>query len=346
MLESSDRSDDTEIIEVVEDSENDEDRAAEGEGDDDAAPTKITDVSAFRAASEDVVELLKDLGSMEMGLAEGIIQAKLKTVAEVHAHFECAMSCRVLFEKVETVLRKRDITSANTIFAHSLCPDEVPTRIQLQGGGEQQHYDKSLKRLFSRHFGEAFPLGGLCGIPFAGKTGFASFSHNVPDDGHAFLLMAPHIGLDCENKFGKCTTLDDVTRSNSEYCCRAAVTALNYCCSARPLAKNLTDHPEDYQMNYMTQLVDRRKDLFADESDENTRMSDLAKNMHAIAKNMLDKIVNPFFGGPESTLVILTGIQINMPKPFEDFFQPRQFYVLKKDGKKEDLFRETFGTQR
>ena len=31
------------------------------------------------------------------------------------------------------------------------------------------------------HLGEVFHLGGLAGVPFTGKTGFAAFSHHVPD---------------------------------------------------------------------------------------------------------------------------------------------------------------------
>jgi len=266
-------------------------------------------------------------------------------------------------------LLSRGYQPGRIMLAHSVCPDEPVVAAPLAAQGGQHHslqpddpctgcHLTTLLKLFERYLGAGFALGGLAGVPFAGKTGFSSFTHRVPENGHAFVLLAPHVGLDCDNKLGKCAAPDEdngddeggdreekkASASDSEYCCRAAVNALNYCCSDRPIPTNLNNNPEDYQMNYILQLVNRRKDLLDDDDDENTRQADLAKQLHAIAKNMLDKIVYPFFGGPDTTLLILTGVQINMPKPFEDFFQPRQFYILNKHGKKEDLFKETFGS--
>ena len=38
-------------------------------------------------------------------------------------------------------------------------------------------------------------MGGIGGAPFVGKTGFAAFSHHVPDDGHVLILFGPHVGV-------------------------------------------------------------------------------------------------------------------------------------------------------
>ena len=35
-------------------------------------------------------------------------------------------------------------------------------------------------------------MGGLGGIPFSGKTGFAAFSHHVPDGKSNFVLHREH----------------------------------------------------------------------------------------------------------------------------------------------------------
>lgn len=40
------------------------------------------------------------------------------------------------------------------------------------------------------------PIGGLGGIPFAGKTGFKAYASHVPDDGNLLILFAPHVGMD------------------------------------------------------------------------------------------------------------------------------------------------------
>ena len=75
------------------------------------------------------------------------------------------------------------MTSKNTLFAHSICPDEI----NLDGG--------EIISELKNYFGSPFALGGLGGIPFSGKTGFGAFASHVPDDGNIFILFAPHCGV-------------------------------------------------------------------------------------------------------------------------------------------------------
>ena len=49
---------------------------------------------------------------------------------------------------------------------------------------------------------EGFSLGGLGGLPFAGKSGFRAFLHHVPDSGRLLVLFAPHVGIDAEGRVG------------------------------------------------------------------------------------------------------------------------------------------------
>mmetsp|Transcript_12718 Transcript_12718/g.20025 ORF Transcript_12718/g.20025 Transcript_12718/m.20025 type:complete len:112 (+) Transcript_12718:1-336(+) len=80
----------------------------------------------------------------------------------------------------------------------------------------------------------------------------------------------------------------------------------------------------------------------AAQTDNNTKQANLARATYDIANDMLQKIVSLEFGSDESTLVILTGIQINMPRVFEDYFQPLSFEIHRKDGTVTNLFDETF----
>lgn len=58
---------------------------------------------------------------------------------------------------------------------------------------------------------------------------------------------------------------------------------------------------------------------------------------------MFDKIVSTDgWGGDLSKLSILTGIQISMPEPHEDYFLPLSFEIHSKDGTIENVFEETF----
>ena len=57
--------------------------------------------------------------------------------------------------------------------------------------------------LFLERWGEIFPLSGLAGIPFTGKTGWHAFSSHVPVDGNVVILFAPHVGVDSTGTVGK-----------------------------------------------------------------------------------------------------------------------------------------------
>jgi hypothetical protein len=68
-----------------------------------------------------------------------------------------------------------------------------------------------------------FPLGGLAGFPFTGKTGWGAFSSYCPNDGNIVILIAPHVGIDHTGCIGK------VTREGQDHAtsaCGAAIGAL------------------------------------------------------------------------------------------------------------------------
>ena len=75
---------------------------------------------------------------------------------------------------------------------------------------------------------------------------------------------------------------------------------------------------------------------------ENLKQARLATVLHRVGKRMLDDIASMEFGDEDSTLIILSGIQINMPRPFQDYFQPLAFEVRGKDGQKIDLMEDCF----
>lgn len=51
---------------------------------------------------------------------------------------------------------------------------------------------------------DSFNLGGLAGIPFTGKTGFAAFHSHMPEDGGLFILYASHVGVSSQGKVYTC----------------------------------------------------------------------------------------------------------------------------------------------
>lgn len=84
-------------------------------------------------------------------------------------------------------------TDDNTLYADSSCPDEI----------NHDDPDEDLTSLFTRRWGEVFPLSGLAGMPFVGKTGWGAFSSHCPEDGNIVVLFAPHVGVDRDGNVGK-----------------------------------------------------------------------------------------------------------------------------------------------
>jgi hypothetical protein len=288
----------------------------------------VYDVTALKAACDEITSLIGEVGCLSADDCAQVILQKSSNVKTVAANFPGALPGDQILARVAAVIEKRGYTDDNTLFAQSVCPDEI------------NHEEGDITDLFTEYLGEVFHLGGLAGVPFTGKTGFGAFSHHVPNDGHCFVLMAPHIGLDNESNLGKYTR--DGQGGCSGAACGAAVGALAHCCSGLPLP-DLAACPDDYQMSYLMHEISKRKDIILASKDENAKQAQLSRQTHEISKSMLDKIINVDFGGSNSTLVVLSGIQINMPRPFDDYFQPLHFYVITKDGERISLFEETFG---
>lgn len=102
----------------------------------------------------------------------------------------------------------------NTLFSDCSCPDEV------------NHDDPTddISSLFTHRWGEVFPLGGLAGLPFTGKTGWGAFSHHCPADGNIVVLFAPHVGI-CGN--GKVGSVLREGQKDVSSACGAAIGAFN-----------------------------------------------------------------------------------------------------------------------
>lgn len=155
--------------------------------------------------------------------------------------------------------------------------------------------------------------------------------------------QAPHIGISESGKLGMYTR--DGQGGVEGTACGAAVGALRHCqCHKHEDAdeSSIVD-TSDFQMNYIIQEIGKCRHNIEKCETENGQQAALAKETWKIAKRMLDEIANTDFGGEHSKLVVLTGVQINMPRPCQDMFQPLTFDLYSPGGCVEDLFEETFG---
>jgi len=113
--------------------------------------------------------------------------------AAVDTYFKSALPGSQIEELVYQQVSELGITRDNTVFAQSSCPDEL----------NHDDYAEDITRLMRNRYGEVFPLGGLAGLPFTGKTGWGAFSHHVPEDGNIVVLYAPHVGITADGVVGK-----------------------------------------------------------------------------------------------------------------------------------------------
>ena len=264
------------------------------------------------------------MGSSILSLFKSKAEKRADAVAR--KYFPGAISSSRTLAKVASIIEQHGFTDDNTLYAQSICPDEI------------NHETGDITELFFTHLGEVFHLGGLAGIPFTGKTGFAAYSHHVPAGGHCFVLMAPHIGISDDLELGFYSR-DGQTCAGTA--CGAAIGAYRHCCAGKPIP-DLAGCDDDFQMCYIINEISKVTGIINKKRTEDERQAELAMQTWKIGKKMLDKIINTDFGDENSKLMVLTGIQINMPREFEDFFLPLSFDMHSKDGTVIDLLETLF----
>merc|ERR1719401_1224618 len=107
-----------------------------------------------------------------------------------------------------------NFTPENTLFGTSICPDEI------------NNEKGDLADVMKEYWGECFPLGGIGGAPFVGKTGFKAFSHHVPEGGHVLLLFGPHVAVSEAGEVGKYLREGQSSHSTA---CGACIGAYHAC---------------------------------------------------------------------------------------------------------------------
>jgi len=120
-------------------------------------------------------------------------------VNAVKEQFPTAIVSTEVLDKINALLHIKK-ADKSFFYAQSVCSDEL------------NFERKDITRLFSDHIGEVFyqsphiptfhhprllplqvfQMGGLAGIPFTGKTGFAAYSGHIPDVPKGMLLAHLH----------------------------------------------------------------------------------------------------------------------------------------------------------
>lgn len=231
------------------------------------------------------------------------------------------------------MLRPRGFTPANTLFGHSVCADEVNNR------------KEQLVPLLVNRWEEGFALGGLGGLPSAGKSGFGAYLHHVPDDGKLLVLFAPHVGID---DLGTVGALQRDGQAKVSSACGAAVGAYKALQKAKkvesdPLPVLSVDNEREYdpQLKGIVRRLAPRLEGIEESGDS---IAFVTYQMYGIIKELIAIEVeeNKDLFNCATEIAVLGGVMINRRRG-GDFFQPLSLSTQRKGEDPVDLFADAFG---
>ena len=165
-----------------------------------------------------------------------------------------------------------------------------------------------------------FIMGGLGGLPFAGKTGMTAFAHHIPDEGSAFIFYGPHIGITLDGELGKMYRPRQEETGNS---CGALMLALdrlqesNY----KPVLNE-----DDYQQMKLEESLLPYRDQILDSNNQAKAITEATYDI--INKKVHEHIISCKNEFPVNKVTLLGGIIINTDYGLDDYFDSRNFEVI------------------
>jgi len=236
-----------------------------------------------------------------------------KVLGIVSTEFPYAMSGGEVVSRALRTLKPYGLTRQNTIYGQSIGNDEI--------NGAYGH----VSTILTGFYGKTFPMGGLGGAPFVGKTGFMALLHLVPDGGHAFVLFGPHIGVSPASEVGKFLRAGQAVPSRA---CRELQAAFSQCTSGHEMSGD----PSDIMQSWWRARLKPRCDAVLDSSNQQVEL--VMQAYKIIEEEMLTIINTSVLRGK---LVLLGGIQINMPCSLPGYFMPLHFSIRSATHKPMDL---------
>ena len=251
----------------------------------------------------------------------------------MNAFFPGALPIKAWDDKLYNLLSspKYNFNSRNTLLASSICPDEI---------------NGPFVKLITNRYGENFPLGGLAGLPFVGKSGVDAFLHHVPDAtaGKVVIVFAPHVAISSEGFVGKILRAD---QNNLSSACGAAVgafkllqaqAAISGSGKAEKKVFSIIDNQEEY---IISMLENRLKDA----NNAPDPVAYLTYQVYDIIKEFMFAIFDRLGNGvwqETSEIIFAGGILINRPAKTGDYFMPLLLESRKAEGST-DIYEEAFG---
>ena len=220
---------------------------------------------------------------------------------------------------IAKVLYKRGFTPENTLLGHSVCSDEVNNR------------KEQLIPLLTDRWEEGFTLGGLAGLPFAGKSGFGAYLHHVPDSGKLLVVFAPHVGID---EVGRIGSLQRDGQAKTSTACGAAIGAYKELqkqkkTASDPLLVFQEDNPREFdpQLKQIVSLLAPRLNGIEDGADS---IAFVTYQMYGVVRELITACITetPDLFDFASEVAVVGGIMINRRKVRTAMTTPASFIFI------------------
>jgi len=238
----------------------------------------------------------------------------------LHKYFPGALPAEAVHRRAIQVLARYGFTDVNTLLGTSFCPDEVNNESDCLG------------TLMQQYWGEVFPMGGLGGAPFTGKTGFAAFSSHVADEGHILVAFGPHVGITEEGEVGKVLRRGQCCSSAA---CGAVTGAYGACVAGWSDGASADESGYDLQMDFIKRWVYPHVEAI---SRAENPMAALTHKSYEMVKDSMFESVNTKFG--DGYLCLLGGITLNLGEKYPDHFFPLTFELRREGHETIDLLHE------
>ena len=218
-------------------------------------------------------------------------------------HYPKALPLHKLEQEITSRLNMSGFILSRTIWGVSICSDEVNNSFNRLG------------RLFAGL--GPFHFGGISGLPFTGMTGMVAFSEHIPDDGCAFLLYGPHIGISKDGEVGK--VLRERQKKLST-CCGSLVAGLSN------LDAKTAPNVHDYQQTRVQNMLFDEKDRLEGSSNQIKEATEIAFSQNDEELKLIIENLKDFLA--EKKLYTMGGILINTDWDKEDWFDIRKTELL------------------
>lgn len=221
-------------------------------------------------------------------------------------HYPKAVGIKELEQTIISELDNSGLSLSKTIWGTSICSDEVNNSFNA----------------FSKLFvgPGPFRFGGISGLPFTGKTGVMAFASHIPEDGYAFILYGPHVGVSEKSVIGEIHRQGQDINST---CCGSLIAGLAAIENSPSVG---AESSSDYQQYRVVKMLQSERSSILSADIKIKEVTERAySQIHEELKSLLNDCKEALV---DKKIYIMGGIVINTDWDKEDYFEIRNQEVI------------------